>query len=112
LHKDRAVADPAGLSVLSSEALATVADIGRNGKHALSFAKVMRQVQARLTESRGNAKLVIVFCDLWDSDSFREEYFEELGAHARNGVQFLFLMVGVPDRVLVPVPVRFDHAPP
>jgi hypothetical protein len=55
---------------------------------------------------------LIVFCDTKDSDSFREEYREELGAHARNGVQFLVLMVGVPDWVLVPVPVRFDQARP
>ena len=36
---------------------------------------------------------------------------EELRAHARNGVRFLFVLVGVPDRVLVPVPVEFDEAP-
>ncbi len=83
---------------------------GWNGKDPLSFAKVMRQVKARLTESRGDAKVVIVFCDTWDSASFQEEHREELGAHARNGVRFVFMLVGVPDRVLVPVPVEFDQA--
>ncbi len=61
-----------------------------------------------LTESRGDVKVVVVFCDTWDSASFQEEHREELGAHARNGVRFLFMLVGVPDRVLVPVPVEFD----
>jgi len=85
---------------------------GWNGKDPLSFAKVMRQVKARLTESRGAVKAVIVFCDTWDSASFQEEHREELGAHARNGVRFLFMLVGVPDRVLVPVPVEFEQAQP
>jgi hypothetical protein len=82
---------------------------GWHGKDALSFTRVTRQVKARLTEARGAVKLVIVFCDCWDSASFQEEHGEELAAHARNGVQFQFLMVGVPDRVLVPVPVEFAH---
>ncbi len=70
----------------------------------------MRQVKGRLTESRGgDVKVVVVFCDTWDSASFQEEHREELGAHARNGVRFLFMLVGVPDRVLVPVPVEFDQ---
>ena len=46
-------------------------------------------------------KVVIVFGDCWDSASFREEQGEELGAHSRNGVRFQFVLVGVPDRVLV-----------
>ena len=37
---------------------------------------------------------------------------EELEAHARQGVRFAFVMVGVPNRVLGPVPVDLDHAPP
>jgi len=43
---------------------------GWNGKDPLSFAKVMRHVKARLTESRGDVKVVIIFCDTWDSASF------------------------------------------
>ena len=82
---------------------------GWKGKDPLAFAKVMRKVKARLTEARGGVKVVVVFCDTWDSASFQEEHREELGAHARNGVRFLFLLVGVPDRVLVPVPVAFDQ---
>jgi hypothetical protein len=83
---------------------------GWGGKEPLSFVKVMRQVKARLTESRGAIQVVIVFCDCWDSASFQEEHREELNAHDQNGVRFAFVMVGVPDRVLVPVPVEFDRA--
>jgi hypothetical protein len=82
---------------------------GWAGKQPLSFAKVMRQVKARLIEARGAIQVVIVFCDCWDSASFQEEHREELNAHNQNGVRFLFVMVGVPDRVLVPIPVEFDR---
>ena len=71
----------------------------------------MRQVKARLIESRGTIQVVVVFYDCWDSASFVEEHREELRAHDQNGVRFLFVMVGVPNRVLVPVPVEFDPAP-
>jgi hypothetical protein len=84
---------------------------GWNGKGPRSFSSIMRQVKARLIEAQGAIKLVIVFCDCWDSAAFREDHHEELAAHARNGVQFLFVLVGGPGRVLVPVPVAFDQAP-
>jgi hypothetical protein len=84
---------------------------GWNGKEPLSFTKVMRQVKARLIEVNGTTKVVIVFCTSWDSSSFEEEHREELQAHDTNGVRFLFVLVGVPDRVLVPVPIEFDRAP-
>ena len=35
----------------------------RNGKDALSFARVMRQIKARLTAARGGIEHVVVFCD-------------------------------------------------
>jgi len=54
---------------------------GWSGKEPQSFAKVVRQVKARLTESNGRIQVVIVFCDCWDSASFQEEHREEL----RNG---------------------------
>ncbi len=44
---------------------------GWSGKDSLSFAKLIRHVKARLTESRGGVKVVIVFCDTWDSASFQ-----------------------------------------
>lgn len=81
---------------------------GWGGKEPHSFTRVMRQVKARLTESRGTIQVVIVFCDCWDSASFQEEYREELRAHDGNGVRFLFMLVGVPDSTLVSVPVGLD----
>ncbi len=83
---------------------------GWRGKEPLSFGKVMVQVKTRLIEANGTIKVVVVFCDSWDSASFQEEYRDELRAHDQNGVRFLFMMVGVPDRVLVPIPVEFDRA--
>jgi len=84
---------------------------GWSGKEPQSFAKVMRQVKARLIESNGTIKVVIVFCDCWDSASFQEEHREELRAHDKNGVRFMFVLVGVPDQILVPVPVEFERSP-
>jgi hypothetical protein len=84
---------------------------GWNGKDALSLTRVMRQIKARLTAARGGIKHVVVFCDAWDTPAFEEEHREELEAHARQGVHFHFVMVGVPDRLFVPIPVGFDHTP-
>ena len=50
--------------------------------------------------------MVVVFCDCWNSTSFEEEHREELSAHRQNGVNFLFMLVGVPDKTLVPIPVE------
>jgi hypothetical protein len=76
-----------------------------------SFTKVMRQVKARLTAGHGTVEHVVIFCDGWDSPSFEEEHREELEAHARHGVRYSFVMVGVPDRLFVPIPVGFDQSP-
>jgi hypothetical protein len=84
---------------------------GWNGKDALSFNRVMRQIKGRLTAARGGIQHVVVFCDAWDTPAFEEEHREELEAHARQGVRFHFVMVGVPNRVIVPIPVGFDRTP-
>jgi hypothetical protein len=81
---------------------------GWAGKEPQSFAKVMRQVKTRLIEANGSIKVVVVFCDAWDSGSFQEEHREELSAHSAHGVRFLFMLVGVPESVPVPVPVRLE----
>jgi hypothetical protein len=79
---------------------------GWNGKEPRSFDKVMRQVKARLIESRGAIQVAVVFCDCWHSASFEDEHREELRAHDQNGVRFSFVLVGVPERILGPVPVE------
>jgi hypothetical protein len=76
------------------------------GKEPQSFAKVMLQVKARLIESRGTIQVVIIFCDCWDSASLEEEHREELRAHHQNGVRFVFVLVGVPEKTLVSIPVE------
>ena len=83
---------------------------GWGGAAPRSFAKVMRQVKARLIEANGATGVAIVFCDCWDSASFEEEHREELRAFAKNGVRFVFFLVGVPQTNLVPLPVGFDGA--
>jgi hypothetical protein len=80
---------------------------GWSGNSPRSFTKIMRQIKARLIESRG-ATQTVVFCDSWDSASFEEEHAEELRAFASTGVRFSFYLVGVPDRKLVPITVGFD----
>jgi hypothetical protein len=90
----------------TSRPILLAAKKGWSGKEPQSFAKVMRHVKARLTESRGTIQVVIVFCDCWASTSFEEEHREELRAHDQNGVRFLFVLVGVPDKTLVPIAVE------
>jgi hypothetical protein len=82
---------------------------GWNGKEALSFTWVMRQVKARLTAGAGTIRHVLVFCDAWDTPAFEEEHRDELEAHARRGVGFSFVMVGVPNRLFIRIPVGFDQ---
>jgi len=84
---------------------------GWNGKDPLSFTRAMRRVKARLTAANGGIEHGVVFCDGWDSPAFEEEHREELEAHARRGVQFRFLMVGVPDRVIGSLPIDLADAP-
>src|SRR5262245_43226663 len=76
-----------------------------------AFARVLRQVKARLIEGHGTIQQVIGVGDGGASAAFRAEQGEELAAHERNGVRFLFLLVGGPERVLVAIPVAFDVAP-
>jgi hypothetical protein len=83
---------------------------GWGGKEPQSFAKVMRQVKARLIEARGAIQVVVVSCNCWDSGSFEEEHREELSAFDKNGVRFLFFLVGVPDTVLTQVPIAFGQS--
>ena len=53
---------------------------GWSGKEPQIVRRILRQVKARLIEARGTVQVVIVFCDCWESVSFREEHQEELSA--------------------------------
>ena len=83
---------------------------GWGGKERQSFARVMRQVKVRLIEARGAIQVVLVACNCWDSASFEEEHREEVSAFGRNGVRFLFLLVGVPNTVLTQIPIELAQA--
>ena len=71
----------------------------------------MGQGKARLTAGRGAIQHAVNFCDACDAPAFDEEHREELEAPARQGVRFSFVMVGVLNRLFVPISVRFDHSP-
>ena len=77
---------------------------GWGGNSPRSFAKVMRQVKVRLIEANGTVRVVVVLCDCWDSSSFEVEHREELRAFDQNGIGFVFLLVGVPDKSLISIP--------
>jgi hypothetical protein len=77
---------------------------------ALSFGKIMTQVKAHLIDCADRTRVVIFLCDLWSPDLL-DEHLEELRAHHRRGVRFLFLLVGTPDRAVAPVAVDLSAAP-
>jgi hypothetical protein len=72
------------------------------------FPKIMRGVKTHLIDCTGVTRVVIVLCDQWDSKGFMDEHFEELRAHYRRGVRFLFLLAGAPSRNVATVPVDFE----
>ena len=85
---------------------------GWNGKEALSFTRVMRQVKARLTAGRGAIQHVVVFCDAWDTPAFEEEHREELEAHCAAGRAVLVRDGRRPQSAASgPSPSSLDHAP-
>lgn len=79
---------------------------GWSGKDPLSFTRVMRQVKARLVAGAETIRRVVVLCDAWDTPAFEEEHREELEAHARRGVGFSFVLVGVPSRMFATIPIE------
>ncbi len=82
---------------------------GAGKKAALSFPKIMQRVKTHLTDCTGITRAVVILCDTWDSESFMDDHFDELQAHHRKGVRFVFVMAGAPARVLAPVSVDFTR---
>ena len=72
---------------------------GSGGKEPRAFAKVRRQVKVRLIEASETIRVVVVLCDCWNSASFEEEHHEELRAFDKNGIRFVFLLVGSPEGI-------------
>ena len=81
---------------------------GASSSAATGFPKIMRQVKTHLIDCAGVTRVVIILCDQWDSKGFMDEHFEELRAHCRRGVRFVFLLAGAPSRNLATVPVDFE----
>lgn len=71
------------------------------------FPRIMRRLKTHLIECASTTRVAIVLCDQWDSRSFADEHFDELRAHYRKGVRFVFLVAGTPSRRMARVPVDF-----
>ena len=80
-------------------------------KGRLGFDAIQNKVRSHLAKCRGikkNQKLVICFTDCWDSTKFQDNHYEGLLTLKKvDGVNFIFVLVGVPDSVLAACPVKF-----
>jgi hypothetical protein len=70
----------------------------------------MTQVKTHRIDCTDKTQVVIVLCDHW-SPTTLDDHLDELRAHHRRGVRFLFLMAGTPGRVVAPVAVDLGVAP-
>src|SRR5262249_24863747 len=68
--------------------------LGRCRRGILGLPTVMTKVKTHLIECSGITRVVILVADTWDSAEFFAEYFDELKAHHRKGVRFVFLLAG------------------
>jgi hypothetical protein len=83
---------------------------GADKRTALGFPKIMSQVKTHLIDCTDKTRVVIVLCDNW-SPTTLDDHLDELRAHHRRGVRFLFLMAGTPGRAVAPVAVDLGVAP-
>jgi hypothetical protein len=83
----------------------------KGDKGRLGFDAIQNKVRSHLAKCRGikkNQKLVICFTDCWDSTKFQDNHYEGLLTLKKvDGVNFIFVLVGVPDSVLAVCPVKF-----
>ncbi len=80
--------------------------VSRGEKKAGGFPSVMRQVKEHLIRCPAT-RAVIVVCDHWRPD----EHIGDLRACHDRGVRFMFLLVGIPGRVVAPVAVDLGLIP-
>jgi hypothetical protein len=72
------------------------------------FNAIQNKVRSYLAKCRGVTKFVVCFTDCWHSTKFQENYYEGLLTLKKvNGVNFVFVLAGVPDSVLTVCPVKF-----
>jgi hypothetical protein len=81
----------------------------KGDKKALGFPAIMRKVREHLIRCPVTQS-VIVLCDHWHP-AILDEHLGDLRAHHDRGVRFLFLLVGIPGRVVAPVGVDFGLTP-
>ena len=83
----------------------------KGDKGRLGFDAIQNKVRSHLVKCRSikkNQKLVICFTDCWDSPKFQDNHYEGLLTLKKvDGVNFMFVLVGVPDSVLAVCPVKF-----
>jgi hypothetical protein len=78
--------------------------ISKGDKKAIGFPSVMRQVREHLILCK-ETKAVIILCDHWYPRMLDEHIGDLRAHHEKHKVRFLFLMVGLPGRVVSPVAV-------
>ena len=72
------------------------------------FDAIQNKVRSHLAKCREVTKLVVCFTDCWDSPKFQDNHYEGLLTLKKvDGVNFVFVLAGVPDSVLAVCPVKF-----
>jgi hypothetical protein len=83
--------------------------LSRGDKGATGFSSILGKARTHLVRCRGTTKFVIFLCTTWDAAKFCGDYFEELQEiHSKDGVKFVFLLVGTPETSLARVPVALS----
>ena len=77
----------------------------RQGK--LGFPVVMDQMKQHLSDCAGITKVVVVLTNSWNTKSFMQDHYDDLRAFHRDGVRYLFLLIGAPNTSLSVVNVQF-----
>jgi hypothetical protein len=80
----------------------------KGDKGRIGFDAIQNKVRSHLAKCRGVTKFVICFTDCWDSAKFQDNHYEGLLTLKKvDGVNFVFVLAGVPDSVLAVCPVKF-----
>ena len=79
----------------------------KGDKGRIAFDAIQNKARSHLAKCRGVTKLVICFTDCWDSPKFQDNHYEGLLTLKKvEGVNFVFVLAGVPDSVVTIAPCR------
>ena len=79
----------------------------KGDKGRIGFDAIQNKVRSHLAKCRGVTKLVICFTDCWDSPKFQDNHYEGLLTLKKvDGVNFVFVLAGVPDSLVTIAPCR------